>query len=343
MKFYTLKVVEIRQETADSITLCFKQPGLRKIQYLAGQYLTLIFRINGRRYIRPYSFSSAPAVDKLLEVTVKRIHNGIVSNYIHDTISVGDSVEVMQPIGDFVHSIPANEIFLWGIGSGITPLISLAKQILVTDEIAKVNLIYGNRNYESTIFMNQLLNFSKLYPHRFLVSHFHTQLKVNPTIPGLIEGRIDREKALYILRELNQENLSLHYICGPAGFKDSVKDALRIIGIDDCFVFSEDFELIKNPEDLQDIHTQQVKLKFENSEFNLEVVKGQTILESALDAGIELPYSCQTGNCSTCKGRLLNGEVKMIGLSKKRDDLLFDEYLICCAHPVTNNVYIEII
>ena len=99
---FALKVAEKRQETSDTVTLCFKQPGLKKIKYKAGQYLTLIFRINGRRYMRPYSFSSAPGVDTFLEVTVKRVRGGVVSNHICDFVGEGDLVEVMQPLGNFI-------------------------------------------------------------------------------------------------------------------------------------------------------------------------------------------------------------------------------------------------
>ena len=99
---YTLRIAEVKRETEDTVTLCFKQPGLKKIKYIAGQYLTLIFRINGRRYIRPYSFSSCPGVDSYLEVTVKRVQNGLVSNHINDMVNVGDSIEVMPPMGDFI-------------------------------------------------------------------------------------------------------------------------------------------------------------------------------------------------------------------------------------------------
>lgn len=342
MNIYTLKVIEIRKETEDTITLSFKQPGLRKVKYLAGQYLTLIFRINGRRYIRPYSFSSAPAVDEMLEVTIKRVVNGIVSNHIHDAVAVGDSIEVMQPMGDFICETVQNQVFLWGVGSGITPLISLAKQILATTDQTTVNLIYGNRNHETTIFLSQLEKLHKLYPEKFVVKHFYTQMKINHNIPGLIEGRIDYDKAMNILEQLGHSTSSIHYICGPAGLKESVKSALKNNGVVENNIFSEDFELVKNPKDFEDIFTQKIKLKFGGEEFDLEVTKGKSILESALDAGIELPYSCQTGNCNTCRANCLNGEVRMIGLSKERTDLLNKEYLLCCSYPLTNDVFVEI-
>lgn len=340
---YTLKVVAIRKETEDTITLCFKQPALRKIKYIAGQYLTLIFRINGRRYIRPYSFSSTPIIDPLLEVTIKRVPNGIVSNYIHDVVKEGDSIEVIQPMGDFIYNPQKNtdQVFLWGIGSGITPLISITKQLLKTESTSNVILVYGNRNHENTIFLSLINELLESYPDRFKTWHFHTQFSVNEEIPYLVQGRINKDKTLSILHKFDLAQ-TLHYICGPVGFKESVKDALFSLNVTETDILSEDFELIKDPKDFENIQTQKIELIFENQEHTLEVIKGKSVLESALDAGIELPYSCQTGNCSTCKGIVKTGSLKMIGLTKEREDLLNNEYLLCCSHPTSEGVCIEI-
>lgn len=341
---YTLKVIEIRKETEDTVTLCFKQPGLKKIKYEAGQYLTLILRINGRRYIRPYSFSSCPEVDSFLEITVKRVENGLVSNHINDMIQVGDSIEVMPPMGDFVYDQTQafEDVYFWGVGSGITPLISIIKYILSKTIAVKVHLNYGNKNHESTIFKDQIEQLKIQYAGRFIVRHFHTRLFVDEALPHLIQGRIDQAKALQILDESLDEKKCAHYICGPAGLKESVKSAIlnKFGNLEN--VFSEDFELVKDPKDLIDVHTQNVLLNFDGNAYQLEVAKGKSILEAALNADIELPYSCQTGNCSTCKGKLLDGKAKMIGLSKEREDLAIDEFLLCCTHPLTENVHIEI-
>jgi ring-1,2-phenylacetyl-CoA epoxidase subunit PaaE len=198
MQTYTLKVVNIKKETEDTVTLCFKQPGLKKIKYQAGQYLTLIFRINGRRYIRPYSFSSSPDIDTNLEVTVKRASSGIVSNHINDLIKVGDVIETLSPMGDFI--VPAKEdhqsVFLWGAGSGITPLMSILKYLLHNKPQLKVNLIYGNRNKENTIFHDAIDDLKFNFPNSFQLWSFHTQLLIDEQLPDVIKGRIDPKKVL---------------------------------------------------------------------------------------------------------------------------------------------------
>ncbi|KHJ39120.1 3-ketosteroid-9-alpha-hydroxylase reductase subunit [Pedobacter glucosidilyticus] len=342
MQTYTLKVIEIRKETDDTITLSLKQPALKKMKYKAGEYLTLILKINGRRYIRPYSFSSTPGVDTHVDITIKRVPNGIVSNYINDHLKIDDIVEVMSPIGNFL--LPENHnhesVFLWGAGSGITPLISIAKHILYLKSDAKVNLIYGNKNLYTTIFYNFIQQLGLDFPKRFKVWHFHSELTPNENI-RVIKGRINPELVLsnFTLSELSN---SLHFICGPLGLKQTVKELLKAMHINEDQIFSEDFQLSKNPEDFKEIENRCIKIKFQSTEYTLEVAKGKTILEAALDYEIDLPYSCQTGSCSTCKAVLQSGEVKMIGLTENRDDLNDNEYLLCCCHPLNDNVYLEI-
>lgn len=339
---YTLKVVEIKKETPDTITLSFKQPGLRKIKYLAGQYITLAFRINGRRYLRPYSFSSSPLVDSTLDVTIKRVHNGIVSNHIHDKVIVGDSIEVMEPMGEFTcEDVSVNHVFLWGVGSGITPLLSIAKTLLAKETKINVHLVYGNRDLERTIFYETIKSLKVLHKEFFDIHYFYTQLSVQPDLPYWIQGRISRDAVFKIMNTVICED-SKHFICGPIGLKESLFSVLNECGIHETQIFSEDFELIKDPKDFENISTQNIKLQFDNKEFELEIIKGQGILESALDAGLELPYSCQTGSCSTCKAQVLQGEVKMIGLNKEREDLNENETLLCCAYPISDNVVIKL-
>jgi ring-1,2-phenylacetyl-CoA epoxidase subunit PaaE len=345
MQFFTLKVVGIHQETEDAVTVSFKQPGLKKIKYLPGQYLTLTFRINGRRYIRPYSFSSAPAVDANLEVTVKRVPGGIVSNHIIDKVKVDDLVEVMPPMGDFILNeevvTAETHIVLWGAGSGITPLMSIAKYALHKGIGGHVTLVYGNRNAESVIFQDQIKALSAGFQN-FSAWHFHTQLAVSPSNPYLVQGRIDPNKVLAVMHNEGVLDDTIHYICGPAGLKESVKAALAALGIEGKNVYSEDFEVVRNPADFDGIVTRMVGVTNNGERTVIEAVKGKSILEAALDAGIDMPYSCQTGNCLVCKGRLLKGDVKMIGVEKLPDGLQPDERLLCSSFPLTDDIEIQV-
>lgn len=346
MLTFTLKVIEIRKETEDTITLCFKQPALRKVAYQPGQYISLIFRINGRRYVRPYSFSSAPGVDPYLEVTIKRIPGGIVSNHIHDKVTEGDIIEVIEPKGDFVFDKntvqPNQHIMLWGAGSGITPLISIIKYILRHNTGNKVTLAYGNRNFENAIFLEKLNQLAGAYPDAFKVWHFHTRAVIDETSTYLIQGRIDVDKAVQLLQDAGPAGQTMHYLCGPPGLKASVKAALLQTGVPMQQVHTEDFEVVKNPEDFKDIVTQTVTISLNNAQHEVEVIKGKSILEAGLDALIELPYSCQTGSCSLCKARLTQGSIKTVGIEQLPADVGNGDYLLCCAYPLGSDVAVEI-
>ncbi|MFQ6601588.1 FAD-binding oxidoreductase [Flavobacterium sp. C3NV] len=342
MKNYTLKVQEIIKETDDTITLCFKQPGLKKIKYLSGQYLTLQFRINGRRYVRPYSFSSTPTIDSTLNVTVKRVQGGVVSNYINDNVKVDDVIEVQEPLGDFIFEEDESlkSVVFWGVGSGITPLFSMIKFLLTTEPLVSVHLVYGNKSTASVIFYDELEKLKQTYFERFKIYYFYSKEEFFNKDSHNFHGRINSIFISELVEKINEP--IRHYICGPIGLKEIIKDSLLSISGNLSNLFSEDFEIVKNPEDFKEICNQDIVLKFQGIENKVAINKGKSVLEEVLEIGIELPYSCQTGNCSTCKATLKSGEMKMIGLSKPRTDLNDNEYLLCCSYPLTNNVYIEI-
>jgi ring-1,2-phenylacetyl-CoA epoxidase subunit PaaE len=347
MVSFTLKVVEIRRETSDTVTLCLKQPNLKKVKYLPGQYLTLIFHINGRKYIRPYSFSSAPGVDQHLEITVKRVSGGIVSNYINDFVEVGNIVEVIPPMGDFVFDRDKintdKHIILWGAGSGITPLVSIAKYILHNNTGNKVQLFYGNRNMDSMIFRDQILRMGEQFYQNFRVLHFHSGLNTSGGHSSVIEGRINPDLAFSIIKDQVDLDNTVHYICGPTGLKESIKNTLKISLVPDENVFYEDFEIEKNTADFEGISTRFIEILKNGSVNKVEVKKGKSILNAGLDASIDLDYSCQTGSCLLCKGKVLRGNVKMIGLKNVSDKLLEDECLMCCGYPFSDDVKISIL
>jgi len=347
MVTYTLKVERIKMETADTSTVCFKQPALRKVKYEAGQYLTLIFRINGRRYIRPYSFSSAPGIDATLNVTIKRVPGGVVSNHILDKVKVGDVVEVFQPLGDFVLSkapqgINHKHVVLWGSGSGVTPLMSIAKFALNSGDYQHITLVYGNRNFETTIFSEQIKELQQKYADTFSVWHFHTRAFIDNTNPYVIQGRIDPKKVLQVMKHEGDLKNTVHFICGPVGLKESAKAMLTEINVPAEHIFSEDFEVTRDPKAFEDVFTQNVSLNLMGQKMVFEVAKGKSILEAGLDSMLDLSYSCQTGSCLLCKASLISGDVKTIGIANLPDGLEAGECLLCCSFPLTDNVEVSV-
>lgn len=339
---FTLKVVEIRQETSDTLTICFKQPGIKKIKYFAGQYLTLVLRINNRRYFRPYSFSSAPGIDSTLNITVKKVPGGVVSNYIANHIKTGDTVEVLEPMGNFTlenkNISNNNQLVFWGAGSGITPLYSIIKHALNNNLAKHVTLIYGNRNCDNTIFNQEIIDLQKKYSTSFSVWYFHTDFKTDRINSAIIKGRIDVQRIVEILKTGDELNNTFHFLCGPDGLTKSVEVALKNEGVSQQCIYTESFELVINPEYFEEIITQHVLFKKAGEEYNVEVTKGKTLLEAGLDAMIDLSYSCQTGSCLLCKAKLVSGKLKVIKSSENTKMLETDEHLLCCSLPATNDV-----
>ena len=327
MLIYTLRVERLQKETADTLTIFFKQPALKKVRYKAGQYLTLIFRINGRRYIRPYSFSSAPCIDSTLNVTIKRVQGGVVSNHILDKIS---------------DSVKNKHIILWGSGSGITPLMSIAKFALNSAEYEHVTLVYGNRSFETTIFSEQIKELQQLNKERFSVWRFYTKAIIKEDNPYIIQGRIEPGKVLKVIQNEVDIKNTTHYICGPIGLKDSVKTELVKLNVPYENIFAEDFEVTRDPKEFEDIFTRNVAITLDGQSTAFEVAKGKSILEAGLDAMLELPYSCQTGSCLLCKATLTGGKIKTIGIAELPAELHDNECLLCCSFPLTDNVEVLI-
>ncbi len=345
MNTLTLNIVAINKETEDTFTVSFKQPNLKKIKYLAGQYVTLIIRINGRRYLRPYSFSSTFGVDATIDITIKRVLGGIISNHVIDTAKVGDVMEVMHPMGDFLVSDSIKKenkhIVLWAVGSGITPVYSILKDIL-KNHSNTLTLIYGNRSHTTVIFDQALKTLEDTYISRLNSIHYYTRPVLDISGTHIIEGRIEPAKALAYIQSISDLEHTAHFICGPAGLKESVKTALADSNVISENIFSEDFEIVKNEADFIDIHTQTIQIRKDSHLHSVEVVKGKSILEAGLDANIEMDYSCQTGNCSVCKGRLIQGQIRTIGVKELSKDLKENEYLLCCSYPVTGDVIVEV-
>jgi ring-1,2-phenylacetyl-CoA epoxidase subunit PaaE len=345
MNKYSLTIQEIRRETEDTVTLAFKQPGLRKIKYKAGQYITLLLTINGRKYARPYSFSSSPSLDSLLEITVKKIPNGIVSNYINSNLKVGDIVEILEPAGDFIFDDLNNDlnVYLWGVGSGITPLFSILKEALFRKKNQSIHLIFGNKNPESTIFFDQINKLQNEFINTFNVTFLYSKVENLIDNKGISNTRITPEIVKSLFSQNDKLNTSLHYICGPNNLKTNIQKTLIELGIPLTSIFTEEFNLVVDSKELSSVLDCNVCINNHGEKIEIFVPKGQNILHLALDNDIDIPYSCQTGSCSTCKIKLVEGQLKMVGLEKNRTDLEKNEFLLCCSYPLSSKISIEVI
>jgi ring-1,2-phenylacetyl-CoA epoxidase subunit PaaE len=352
-KYHHLSVQNIIQETPDTISIHFQHPAHQKISYKPGQFLTLLVPIGGETHRRSYSMSSCPLTEQEIVVTVKRVAGGKVSNYLADRLQKGASLEVMEPMGNFTiepDTSKRRHVVLMGAGSGITPLISMAKAVLHLEKGSQVSLIYGNRNQQSIIFKQELEKLQEKYSGRFHVVHILSQPEGGW---NGYAGRLNQSMTLKILEKLPKTAPAQteYYLCGPEGMMEEIKHALQILHVPADKIHKESFVTATDKHGKVEVDegggttvkTQEVTVIYEGSEYKFTVPPSKTILEAALDLDIDLPFSCQSGLCTACRGKCLSGKVVLDeedGLSEA--ELKEGYVLTCVGHPLTAGVTIEI-
>jgi len=346
--YLTLRIRETVMETADTMTVYFEQPE-PFLEYQAGQFLTLILEIDGKQVRRSYSLCTSPFVDPFPGITVKRLKGGLVSNYINDHFFPGKRVGVMKPLGKFVTTYHSENRQVYGMiagGSGITPIMGIVKSILVNEPHAKIHLLYCSRSLEMVIFREVLEELQKKFPGRLLVSHQLSQPEAE--WEGSC-GRLDQEKVkqFYLENFGSFEPNQKFFICGPEGLMETSRNGLQQLSIPEEAILTESFYLDKEEDnseaDLGDVISRPVKIILEGEEYAFDVGPKKTILEAGLDEGLDMPYSCQSGLCTACMGKLISGEVKMdedAGLSEQE---IKAGYILCCSSkPAGSDVVIQI-
>ncbi|RXK50971.1 ferredoxin--NADP reductase [Aquirufa rosea] len=350
MKFLHLTVKEITEETNDTKTIHFWHPIHDSLHYHSGQFLTVIPEINGTKVRRSYSLSSSPKIDHSPAITVKRIPGGLVSNFLCDQIKVGDSLEVIEPMGNFYIEPDANAaknyVFM-GAGSGITPLLSMIKTVLKSEPKSHVYLIYGSRYESQIIFKSALNQLEQTYGNRLKVLHIISRPEAN--WPGL-KGRINKASTVYYLKqEFGIDIASAHYyLCGPVGMMDEIQEALGMFDVPSQKIHRELFHSNSSvEEDSNDddgsLKEQEVHIIYEGKEHKISVKPHETILEAALSADIDMPYSCQAGMCTACMGLCKSGKVMMDEEDGLTDNEIKKGYVLTCvAHPLSSGVVIDL-
>ena len=351
-KFHPLRVARVMPETREAIVVTFDAPGedAAAFRYAAGQHLTLRAQIDGEEVRRSYSICAA-AQEQQLRIAIKRVDDGLFSSWAVEHLVPGQLVEVMEPAGHF--NVPlepgaSRHHVAFAAGSGITPVLSLIKTTLAAEPGSRFTLFYGNRSSSSVIFKEELEDLKDRYLSRlnlvFILSREQQDVE-------LFNGRIDAGKCDELLRRwIDPADIDLAYICGPQTMMEQVAASLMAHGLAKTSI---KMELFASALPLQPRAARLAKVKGSQGckvtviqdgrsrEFAFQK-NDKTLLDAALEQGIELPYACKGGVCSTCRCKLIKGEVDMDANYSLEDYELARGFILACqSFPVTDELLID--
>jgi ring-1,2-phenylacetyl-CoA epoxidase subunit PaaE len=356
--FYQLSVKQVRAETDSSICVTLHVPEeLRDtFKFKQGQFLTMKAHIDNEEVRRSYSICSA-VHEGYMRVGIKRVNGGRFSNYANDNFKQGFPVEVMPPQGNFYTELdPDNKLNYMFIaaGSGITPILSNIKTILFEEPNSIVTLLYGNLRTNSVMFMDELGFIKNKYMSRFQwINIMDNEDQGAEVLNGIIDNKKGAE--LYKNKLINIAGIDEAFICGPQAMMSEISRGFRSMGFDDkrihyeLFTSSADDSVAAMEKYTQRIaeYGEQITSKVKviaggrSISFDLAAV-GENILDAGIHNGMDLPYSCKAGVCSTCKARLLEGEVDMdLNHALETKEVEAGYVLTCQAHPISDNVVVD--
>ena len=350
-RFHRLAVNDLRRETVDAVSMTFAIPSelAGDYSFLPGQYLTLRTTMDGEEVRRSYSICSGPD-DGELRIAVKKVDGGAFSNWAAEELKAGDELDVMTPTGRFgvTHAPDQARLYVgFAAGSGITPILSIIKGVLAREPQSRFFLFYGNRTADGMLFLEELEELKDRFLQR--LSLFHVISGEEQDIP-ILHGRLDGDKVRVLLRSLVPAAHVDHvFICGPMGMSEDIEATCRAIGIADEKIHVERFvsEFGGKPRPKNTVEPgappkAMAALIIDGKRREVPVAEGEAILDAALRAGVDLPFACKGGMCSTCRAKLVEGEAQMeVNYSLEPWELKAGFILTCQARPCSDKVVVD--
>jgi len=350
-QFHPLEVVAKTNETRDSVRIALDVPEELRDEYsfMPGQHLPIQIERDGKPLRRTYSICSAQGCWPL-EIGVRIQSGGQFSEYAANELQVGDALDVMPPTGRFHLPVERDDgRFHIGFasGSGITPILSIIASVLRSEPATRFALFYGNREQNTTMFIEDLLALKNQYPERLQVHFLFSREEQEFDIAG---GRIDADKVAEMHRQFcSGVDVDEAWVCGPESMIETVTEALLALGMDAGAVHSERFGAPRKggkPAAAQiagDMDTVKITVIMDGHKKSFEMPRaGINIVDAAAEKGVELPYSCKGGVCATCRTHVREGEVGMAtnyGLEPWEVEKGF--VLACQSTPITDEVLLD--
>ena len=348
-QFHPLLVTDIHHTIRDAVVLTLKPENPEAFAFTQGQYLTFKQDFDGTELRRNYSIC-AGLDDGELKVGIKRVDGGAFSTYANTELKVGDTLHAMPPQGKFFTAIEpevAKNYLGFAGGSGITPVLSILKTVLKREPRSTFTLVYANRAVNTIMFREELEDLKNHYMGRLTIIHI---LESGQDME-LFEGRIDQAKCDALFKHWIQiNNIDTAFICGPEPMMLAIAEALKTNGLTDEQIKFELFsesqqgrlakqEMAKRSEGQKGT---EITVIIDGARRSFTMQKGQSVLEAALENGQEAPFSCKAGVCSTCMGKVLEGEVEMISNHALEDYEVERGYVLTCqSYPLSDTLTID--
>jgi ring-1,2-phenylacetyl-CoA epoxidase subunit PaaE len=350
-RFHRLAVSDLRRESADAVSLAFAIPRelAGDYEFAPGQYLTLRTTMDGEEVRRSYSICSGPD-DGELRIAVKKVDGGAFSSWAASELKAGDQLDVMTPTGRFGIAHAPNQARVhvgFAAGSGITPILSIVKGVLAREPNSRFFLFYGNRTTGGMLFREALEELKDRFMQRLSV--FHVISGEEQDIP-ILHGRLDGDKVRVLLRALVPASSVDHvFICGPTGMSEDIETTCRDIGISPERIhverFVSEFGGKPRPKAIVPVTAPPkaiASLIIDGKRRDVPVAEDESILDAALRAGMDLPFACKGGMCSTCRAKLVEGDARMeVNYSLEQWELKAGFILTCQARPVSDQVVVD--
>lgn len=353
-RFHTLKVKDVRRETADAVSVAFEVPLAiqHEYQFKQGQYITIKLNVNGEEIRRSYSICTSPYSEKELRVAVKEVKDGRASTLINRSWKAGDTVEVMTPMGNFSSVLSGNNkkhYVLFAGGSGVTPMMSILKSVLYIEKQSNITLVYANRDEDSVIFKAELEKLIADHSDKLKVLNVYDNPKTQ--VSDLQKGLLTPERVKAIVENYGGVNADEYFICGPGPMMENIKQALEGLKIVKEKIHIEYFsavaDAVAKAENTGAIVGADVNSEITVIQYGIETqmtlnTGGLTILDAAIEAGVDAPFSCKGAVCCTCRAKVIEGKAKMDNNFALTDAEVEEGFILTCqAHPLTEKVVID--